>query len=158
MAIHCFAKENVSQNTNLYLWCNVLFLENCDQFLSHVCVVRKEILSNGLQRKINKNSILGISFLVNLSNVNKLGHINRRKTKHCLPNTCYGHFHYHDSSTHISWKSGYPTWGLFCIIFSKIGCKKDLKSMAPPFGVSYIKRIWLTRCPFQFNSSNRMIC
>jgi hypothetical protein len=30
--------------------------------------------------------------------------------------------------------------------------------MPPPFGVSYIKRIWLTRCPFQFNSSNRKIC
>ena len=159
MTIHCFAKENVSHITNLYWWCNVLFLENCDKFLSHVCVVRKEIVSNGHQRKSNENNILGIKCLVNLSNVKKFGHINRTKTKHCLPTTLYCHFHYHDSSTHkMSWKSAYSTWRLFCMIFSKIGCEKDLKSMAPPLGVSYFKRIWLTRCSFQFNSSNTEIC
>ena len=56
-------RRNVSDVTHLYLWCNVLYFENCDAFLSHGCVVRKEIVSNGQQRKSNKNSILGISFL-----------------------------------------------------------------------------------------------
>ena len=37
-------------------------------------------VSNRHQRKSNKINILGISFLVNLSNVKKVGHINRRKT------------------------------------------------------------------------------
>jgi hypothetical protein len=133
-------RRNVSDITNLYLCCNVLYFANCDQFLSQVCFVRTEIISNGHQRKSNTNSkcrfisdnfffwklrqpvvdinnvaiclivmylynvsnrhqrksnnisILWISFLVNLSNVKTCGHINRRKTKYCLPNTFYGHF------------------------------------------------------------------
>jgi hypothetical protein len=49
-------------------------------------------VSNRHQRKSNKITILWISFLVNLSNVKTFGHINREKTKYCLPNTFYGHF------------------------------------------------------------------
>ena len=82
------------------MWCSVLYFDNCDQFRSHVCVVRTEIISNGHQRKSNKNSILGISFLVNLSNVKKFCHINRRKTKYCLPSTLYDHFHYYINNQH----------------------------------------------------------
>jgi hypothetical protein len=47
--------------------------------------VRKDIVSNGHQRKSNKNSILGISFLVNLSNVKKFGHINGGKQCSAYP-------------------------------------------------------------------------
>jgi hypothetical protein len=50
-------------------------------------------VSNRHQRKSNKINILGISFLVNLSNVKTFGYINRRKTlptKHILWPFC-GH-------------------------------------------------------------------
>ena len=49
-------RRNVSDITNLYLCWNVLYFANCDQFLSQVCFVRTEIISNGHQRKSNTNS------------------------------------------------------------------------------------------------------
>jgi hypothetical protein len=80
----------------------------------------------GIKEKVIKIVFLGINFLVNLSNVKKVGHINRRKTKHCLPNTCYVHFHFYINIQHRKFHENLhtPHEDCFALFFPRLGAKR----------------------------------